>query len=203
VTPAGPAAAWSFASEPVLAGRGARFRVRHGAAAVTFGEALALLDTSAAFRTALGETIAASPCVALRWETPPVTQATLAREFEFVLVDDPFLETPPEPAVFAAWFDEAPAQALALAVPNLGRTARLVVPRGVADDAAYVHLKAFLRHAPREQVHALWQCVARTAREELSDAPLWVSTAGGGVSWLHVRIERVPKYYVYRPYARA
>lgn len=27
--------------------------------------------------------------------------------------------------------------------------------------------------------------------------------ASGGVAWLHVRLEGAPKYYAYRPYARA
>jgi len=192
---------WAFAVEAVLAGQGARYRLRHGEAGITFLEALDFLESSAAFRDALSRTIAGSPYTALRWETPPITVDTLGREFEFVLVDDPFLETEPEPGVFGPYFDGAPREVLALAVPNLGRTARLVVPRGVANDSAYVHLKSFLRHAPAGQVHQLWQCVATTVRQELSRSRLWVSTAGGGVSWLHVRIEHEPKYYSYRPYA--
>ena len=45
--------------------------------------------------------------------------------------------------------------------PNLGNDAVLVVPcpsAGVAD-AAYVHLAAFVRHAPAAQVHELWRAV--------------------------------------------
>ena len=34
------------------------------------------------------------------------------------------------------------------------------------------------------------------------DAPTWVSTAGGGVAWLHVRLDSAPKYYTHRPYTR-
>lgn len=30
--------------------------------------------------------------------------------------------------------------------------------------------------------------------------PLWVSTSGLGVSWLHVRLDSRPKYYTYAPY---
>ena len=32
--------------------------------------------------------------------------------------------------------------------------------------------------------------------------PTWVSTAGGGVAWLHVRLDSAPKYYTHRPYTR-
>ena len=34
----------------------------------------------------------------------------------------------------------------------------------------------------------------------LSEKPLWLSTAGGGVAWLHLRIDSRPKYYSHRPY---
>ena len=194
---------WRSDAEPVLAGHGVRHRIREGAAELRHGAALDLLATSDAFRAFLTGLIVACDYRALRWETPPITRRTVQRPFEFVLVDDPFLEMAPEPDVFGPYFaDQAPG-ADVLAVYNLGRTAKLVVPRQIVEPRSYVHLKAFLRDAPAPQVHALWQCVAVTARQRLSDEPLWVSTAGGGVSWLHVRLEREPKYYAYRPYARA
>ncbi len=34
----------------------------------------------------------------------------------------------------------------------------------------------------------------------ISDRPIWLSTAGGGVAWLHVRLDSTPKYYGYAPY---
>ena len=77
----------------------------------------------------------------------------------------------------------------------------MIVPRQLAEPQAYGHLAAFVRQAPRRQVHALWQCLAATAKANLSRRPTWISTAGGGVSWLHVRVEHSPKYYAYRPYA--
>lgn len=109
----------------------------------------------------------------------------------------------PEPGVFGPYFDNHPPATLVLAVPNLDGTAMMLVPRGLGELQNYTHLAAFLRHAPEAQVQALWQCVAETAQSRVSDRPLWISTAGGGVAWLHVRIERMPKYYGYRPYANA
>ena len=40
---------------------------------------------------------------------------------------------------------------------------------------------------------------------EFSDAhlgsqPLWLSTAGGGVDWLHMRLDKRPKYYRHLPW---
>jgi hypothetical protein len=51
-------------------------------------------------------------------------------------------------------------------VPNLGRTAQLVVPRELVAPRVYAHLLSFLRNAPAAQVHALWQCVAETVIHE-------------------------------------
>ncbi len=33
--------------------------------------------------------------------------------------------------------------------------------------------------------------------------PVWLSTAGAGVSWLHVRLDDRPKYYGHGPYRTA
>ena len=50
--------------------------------------------------------------------------------------------------------------------------------------------------------HALWRTVGEAVSERITDRPLWLSTAGGGVAWLHVRLDSRPKYYGHTPYAR-
>ena len=191
----------SWSTNPLPLGRGTRYEAWRGSEALGAAQALALLAGSEVFRDEFDALLAASPHAAFRWETPPLTRSRIDRVFEFVLVNDPFLAMEPEPEVFGGYFRDAPAEVVVLPIPNLGRTATLVVPRGLGDDRVYGHLAAFVRGAPREQVHALWRCVAETAQAALSDRPLWISTAGGGVNWLHVRIEGTPKYYAYRPYA--
>jgi hypothetical protein len=143
------------------------------------------------------------PDAAFRWETPPISETEIDRPFEFVLTNDPHLEARPEPRIFASYFTGPSATAEVLAIPNLGKTATLIVPRQLGGPATYTHFARFLRGAPSHQVHALWRCVAETAQHRLSAVPQWISTAGGGVAWLHVRIENEPKYYSYRPYAEA
>lgn len=64
------------------------------------------------------------------------------------------------------------------------------------------HLACFVRLALPAHIHALWRCVAHTVRLALSERPIRLSNAGGGVSWLHVRVEPVPNYYAYRTYAQ-
>jgi hypothetical protein len=50
---------------------------------------------------------------------------------------------------------------------------------------------------------AVWATAARLVRENLGDTPRWLSTAGLGVPWLHLRLDSYPKYYRYRPYTTA
>ncbi|MFE4105063.1 DUF6940 family protein, partial [Almyronema epifaneia] len=59
------------------------------------------------------------------------------------------------------------------------------------------------RSAPTQQVHALWATVGRRASQLLNEQgrqPLWISTSGLGVYWLHVRLDTFPKYYRHLPY---
>lgn len=84
-----------------------------------------------------------------------------------------------------------------VAFANLGGDATLVVPTP-ADGADHAHLAAFSLTAQREAQTALWK---RTATELLARVrrrgalPVWLSTSGLGVFYLHVRICDKPKYY--------
>jgi hypothetical protein len=83
---------------------------------------------------------------------------------------------------------------------NLGGDATLVVPCPLADPSAYGHLAAFVRLAPERQRDALWRAVGEAMARRVGDRPVWLSTAGAGVTWLHVRLDDRPKYYGHAPY---
>ena len=165
-----------------------------------FSEVLRLWRSDADFRTFYIALLADAPFSAYRWETPPITAATAHRPFEFVLLDSSGLARRPDPGAFAQHFDSAEATETVVSFPNLGNDAILVVPRPGGPPSAYGHLAAFLREAPEPQKHALWQLVGKVVEQRLGLAPVWLSTAGAGVSWLHVRIDNRPKYYGYEPY---
>jgi hypothetical protein len=194
---------WTHHVESIRLGCVQRATLSSNGTPLSFGEALRLLDRDASFREYLTQLLAGSTNAAFRWETPPISETNLDRPFEFVLTNDPNLDTRPEPRAFASYFAGSNANAAVLAIPNLSKTATLVVPRQLDEAATYTHFARFLRSAPSHQAHALWRCVAETAQHQLSAVPQWISTAGGGVAWLHVRIENEPKYYSYRPYADA
>ena len=193
---------WAIRSQALSDGRGLRFEVDLGPSPATFGEILDAWQGDAAFRVRFLEALAGAPLAAFRWETPPVTEATVSRPFEFVLLDSPGLGRRPDPDAFAEHFAGPPGDDV-VAFPNLGGDAVMVVPRPVAKSSAYGHLAAFVREAPEGQRQRLWEVVGRVMSERLGPRPVWLNTAGAGVSWLHVRLDSRPKYYGFGPYRGA
>lgn len=190
---------WTFRSEELTAAGGLWFAADFNAKPATFADVLQGWQGDAAFRSMFNTLLADAPFSAFRWETPPVTSATLTRPFEFVLLDSPGLARSPDPNAFAEHFSGA-GEAGVVAFPNLGGDAILIVPCMTTVPSAYGHLAAFVREAPEPQRHALWQLVGEKMARRVGARPVWLSTAGGGVSWLHVRLDDRPKYYGFGPY---
>jgi hypothetical protein len=92
------------------------------------------------------------------------------------------------------------------AFPSLGRDCTLVVPCELGGGGArsfYGHLGAFVRGAPKHHQQELWAKVGLALRQRLRarpSQPVWVSTAGNGIPWLHVRLDDPPKYIKNGPY---
>ncbi|OEU11463.1 hypothetical protein FRACYDRAFT_192355, partial [Fragilariopsis cylindrus CCMP1102] len=100
---------------------------------------------------------------------------------------------------------------------NLGGDAILVAPNNWSSSSKLepssstssycAHLANFIREASEEQIIQMWRLVAETLQERLlldetstNTIPIWFSTAGTGVAWLHFRLDNRPKYYLYRPF---
>lgn len=173
-------------------------RVEHDGAPLTMHRGLALLETDEAFRSDLVRQLRAAPWEAFFWETPPTSQSHPGR-FEHVLTHAPGLE---RASADRAAFDEhfAECDEPVAVFDNLGGDATLVVPTPLGDDDGYVHLGRFLQTAIDPQIHMFFATIGRVARAHLSSRPLWLSTAGMGVYWLHARIDSRPKYYRHQPY---
>jgi hypothetical protein len=187
---------WTFPGERLSRGV-CRFAALRDGQSVAFAEAVRGWQADAEFRAAFNAALAGAPFSAFRWETPGATAATAARPFEFVLLDDPYLERATDAEAFAEHFRAGEG---VLCFANLRGDATLVVPCPVADHSAYGHLAAFVRSAPESQRDALWRAVGEAMARRLGTKPVWLSTAGAGVSWLHVRLDDRPKYYGHEPY---
>jgi hypothetical protein len=189
---------WNVQREQLKHDRGQRFLIERDSQPATYADVLTGWREDAAFRLLFNSWLADSRYPAFRWETPPVITATLSQPFEFVLLDSPNLARHPDPEAFAEHFDGASSEVLAF--PNLGGDAIMIVPRPLTKPEAYGHLAAFVRFSPEQQRQSLWHTVGEAMAKRVGEKPVWLSTAGAGVSWLHVRLDDRPKYYGYVPY---
>jgi hypothetical protein len=182
---------------------GRQYRILEGDAPLSFRRFFELLESDHDFADWYSGELAAFEAAAFYWELPPLTSATLDDDAEFVLIEAPGLARfAAEPAPFAEQFERARGEDV-IVFPNLGGDAVLVVPCPQGPDEHYPHLAAFLRGALKQQVRALWRRTAREMLRSIGGRPIWLSTAGGGVAWLHIRLDSRPKYYSYTPYRTA
>jgi hypothetical protein len=195
---------WTGRAEELDGGRVRRIAIGNVAGMLGYADAVGLWQHDRGFRSFFVHLLAEAPFAAYSLECPPLTEATLSRPFEFVLVDSPSLaSTPPDTQAFADRFHAENAGEDIATFWNLGGDALLVAPRPRGSPSVYAHIAAFARGAPAEQQHALWRATGAAVAAHLSVRPLWLSTSGLGVAWLHVRLDSSPKYYSYGPYRQS
>ena len=167
---------------------------------LTFAEICDAWRTDGSFRAFWIASLREVPFEAYCWECPPTSDRNRSRPFECVFVSSPSLaRMPPEPEAFAEHFR---AGQDVVTFGNLGGDAWLVAPCPAGPDSQYGHLAQFVRSAPQAQQDAFWVVVGDALSSHIGSRPLWLSTAGHGVAWLHVRLDSTPKYYRHAPYMR-
>lgn len=160
-----------------------------------------LWQSDAGFEKFFGVTLAAMPFEAFFWEVQPITMESADAPFECVVVDSPALSgVTADAGPFGSQLDAARSADGIKTFRNLGGDALLVAPCAGPGTLPYAHLAAFVRHAPESTQLAFWVHVGAALVSQLGSAPVWLSTSGLGVYWLHVRLDRFPKYYTYAPY---
>lgn len=140
------------------------------------------------------------------FEMPPLDRKTFHRPFEFVLTPATFKPRVANPKAFSAHFKDHKNNIAVF--PNLTKESLLIAPTPILHsphpkkDTMYLNLSHFLREGPPSQIRQLLSCLSQTLMTRLSEIskPVYVSTSGQGVPWLHVRLDPVPKYYTYVPY---
>ena len=175
-----------------------------------WAEALPAL-ASGELGVSLTQALSASPHAAFFWETPPLSLDTVNRvPFEMVTVNAPQLaesNVKADRETFARYLEGCdPKTEGARSFPNLKGDSTLVAPCPLpgSPEAMYKSLASFVRGATSQQISKLWAVVGLALQKRLAQAgssvPLWLSTEGTGVAWLHVRLDPMPKYFHYRPY---
>ena len=189
---------WTCQQTVLDGGSVIKHRVLEGGKPLSYRQILRYWQQDKVFLHFYQQILANTPFEAYFWELPAVTLETVDCLFEFVLVNSPQLQGVASDAdSFQQYF--SPGQSI-VSFENLGKDARLVVPTPEQSLTSYAHLADFSRRVSTEQQNGFWQRVGLEFEQGLSDKPLWVSTSGLGVYWLHVRLDRQPKYYTYQPY---
>jgi hypothetical protein len=191
---------WEYRAEQLPGKQGIRYSILANSTPLSYAETFQLWLDDSEFRDWFLNLLAMVPFTAFRWETPPVTAKTVSKDFEFVALDSPGLDRTPDPHTFAEYFQSRVGLGCVLEFANLGRDAIMIVPIPLGDHQCYGHIAAFIRRAPHEKKHELLKAISKAMLSRLSNKPVWLSTAGAGVSWLHVRLDDRPKYYGYEPF---
>ena len=198
---ADPPSAYSTEMTQLQGGRVSHFRLLRDGASLSWLDVVDRWQNDASFRRFFISILVDTPFLSFFWETPPVTRTTIDRAFEFVLVDSPQLAgVRTDERAFENHFASAQPGASVMEFSNLGGDATLVVPCPRGPLSAYSQLSVFARAAPDEQQHQLWTMVGAALERQLGARPLWLSTSGLGIYWLHIRLDSAPKYYTHDPY---
>jgi hypothetical protein len=189
---------WEYQSEDIKKDQIVKYTLTEGGTPLTSAQVIGLLNSSQVFRRFFNTILVKSAFEAFFWETPAISTLTINNAFEFVLVkSDSLSRTRPNTTPFQKYFAD---NREVVHFSNLGGDAYLIVPCRLAAKECYAHLAAFVREAPATQIDTFWQNVGEQCARKLTNKPLWLSTAGLGVSWLHLRIDSIPKYYRYSKY---
>lgn len=192
-------AAWFAQRLPFAGGEKLVFRRSGGTA--SFAEVIAGWQDDIACRAAFLDVLSQTRFAAFFWEMPPIARGQTEFAYECVVIQSAALaHLAPDPQAFAA--ELARTSETVAVFRNLGGDALLVTPRLMGDPEAYAHLGAFLRRGPEQQKHEFLQALGRAAECEsrASTRPIWISTAGLGVAWMHARLDSRPKYYQHAAY---
>ena len=162
---------------------------------------------------AFSSILANSPMKAFFLETKGVNNKSSNREqFEFVLVESPYLyafaDDRQDEDIFSEHFEQCKEanEDVGCVFYNPSRTSVLISPMNFQPKSnnVYGHLASFVRRAPSSHITRFLRMVIQRYVEEIemkNEDKVWLSTDGTGVAWLHFRLDPIPKYYDYRPFA--
>jgi hypothetical protein len=173
---------------------------------LTFERFLKQLKTKPTFQEAFNKVLAKIPYEAFFFECPPVNAVTVGKTlFEFVVRNSKHLAKAKSPYPRAFPRLPPPGTYGTAVFPNLSGDSILISPSECPKQVNYAHIASFSRNAPSKQIQMFWESVASSTLEHLKSQekrPVWLSTSGLGISWLHIRLDSRPKYYTTDEYRR-
>lgn len=191
---------YHFQKNTLTEGKSCKYIIYQRGNQLSYIDFITLLQQEEQFRSFFISLLSDITFHAYQWETPPVNSSTVNQPFEFVIQNSPGIDLPPDPQPFRQYFNNLKSDNEIAVFSNLGNDATLIAPAPPSRELNYSHIGIFTKVAPMQQQSNLWQTAARITKEQISDQPLWLNTAGGGVAWLHIRLDSQPKYYQHQPY---
>lgn len=159
-------------------------------------EFIFMLRNDKLFREKFTDIIRSCPYAEYRWECGYISRGNLDSAFIFAMVDSPELNSSVN---YRGEFDSyiSNKSCDAVAFKNIGSTSNLISPTKEQDCGGrdYGTIARFLRTANSRKIDAVWKKLGDSASHRIGETKLWISTAGGGVRWLHFRLDLYPKYY--------
>ncbi|MEO0895665.1 MAG: hypothetical protein AAFY71_04675 [Bacteroidota bacterium] len=191
---------WTYLEEIIQEGHSHQYTLLQDHSPISFTEFATLLQEEEDFRTVFIHMLRSSPFQGFFWECKAVTEQDKNSDFECVLINGrAFSRIQADERSFSSYFKVG---CTVVDFPNIRGDANLVVPcpqPGASADS-YSHLANFVRLAPEHQLHDFWKRVGKVFESSFNNHPVWLSTHGLGVFWLHVRLDSRPKYYHHLPY---
>jgi len=170
-----------------------KFAVYEGAKLLSSHGVLKRLKISELFRSWYSNILTDTGFDAFFWENRPFTSSSLSKPYECNVICSSYLAgKSPDREPFRNYFDD---KNDVVCFANLGKDAYLIAPVPKSNDDGFTHLGRFLREADRNQIDSFWKTSAHETLKRISKNPVWLSTSGLGVFWLHARIDSTPKYY--------
>lgn len=162
---------------------------------ISYKDAILMLQKDEAFINLVIKILKNCEFKSYFFETPPVQINVYDKiQFEFVLVDAVRLNNiKSDKYAFQQYFTSD----FTVSFENLGKNALLIVPcpRDMNIINQYAQLATFVREAKIDEVYSLLKLTALKMDEVVKkNKPIWLSTSGLGVYWLHMR------YYTYFEY---
>lgn len=170
-----------------------RFSILENGIALSFKKVFELFVSSESFCTFYSNLLRNHIFEAYAWEHPKLSYTNFNAEYECSLVKSPgLLNSKEDLKPFEKYFDNYKSTTV---FKNLSGDATLVVPCPLNHQTEYTHLASFIRTASKSQIIEFWKTVGIATQQLIQEQDLWLSTAGLGVSWLHVRLDNSPKYF--------
>ena len=147
-----------------------------------------------------------SPYNSYYFQTPNIR--SLNDPIEFVLIKSETLhKKTADWTKYKEYMKRKPRNRTSLSFDNLSGNTKLVVPFNKKENIKYGHLKDFILNASKEEIRDILLKVGEEVENYKNNSitnekPLFLSTHGDGVPWLHFRIESSPIYYLYKPYVK-